>query len=71
MKLSIAFLFILFSVYEARSQQTSANVSTPKGSTVTAWTVTENTSYWRGYYNAYWATSNRTYHTAIGGELDM
>jgi hypothetical protein len=49
-----------FIIQESYSQ-TPANVSTPKSSSVTAYITSENTNYWRGYYDAFYATNGRYY----------
>lgn len=44
-----------------QSGDSQSNVNTPKGSSVNAIITAENTSAWRSYYDALYATSNRTY----------
>lgn len=57
----------LFALY-SKGQETSANVATPKGSTVTAWTIVEDNNTLRNYYDALYATSGRTYLYYFPGE---
>lgn len=58
MRKSIFFILILFfNVQYSISQDTQSNVYTPKGSTVAAWIMQEQTSDWRNYYDQYYSNA--------------
>ena len=56
--ITILFCFIISS---NKAQYTSANVTTPKGSTVTAYTATEQSTFWRNYWDNAYAASGRSF----------
>ena len=56
----ICFVLIFFQIRDGYPQ-TQSNVTTPKGSTVTAYITPEISSYLRAYYDSHYYTSNRSF----------